>query len=551
MSQEKICYVIMPYGGDDEEKKKRYNSIFKAIISPAAMQKGYRCVREDHESRQGSITKNIIQSLGEADIVIADLSDNNWNVAYELGMRHALCKSGTILIIDDQTKIMFDIQSNKLIKYPVEWHTNFIETQQEIINAIEYFEANKTVTDSPVHDVFPALPFHVTEELGTSRGIAEQASGEGNARLETLLGSLESLLTGSGASGTSAASGAAGNDTAEAVDVSGNLMSALDKSQYSGKNAISKLQKALNEGNEAEFVNFLGTILSKGALTEKDFNSIYFMCTKLGNNDVTTVFLEEAIKRFPESTDFIGRLARMYSKSADKKDKAIEAVNKLVGVKKSGTIYVIERKELTYNCLGAFFDVYLELGMFQDILDVCPPLLAKQPTHASIIRRNTVTALRRLKRYAEAEKAAFQLVHDEPNDDRNRYAMYLCYYYLDKYFEAYAEIEKCISLKPDDSDYHMIIASYIKDIGITRISDGRGGSKISKVTPAQADRALVPFIFRLYSLENYRAKECADFLQRNKLADALEIFKKYHSDRASSIPKLPQFDYTALDYCLK
>ena len=109
----KKCYVIMPYGGNDEARKKRFKSIYSAIIKPAAENKGYTVMREDHEARQGNINTNIIKSLAEADLVIADLSENNWNVAYELGIRHALAKNGTILLIDDKTNIMFDIHGNK------------------------------------------------------------------------------------------------------------------------------------------------------------------------------------------------------------------------------------------------------------------------------------------------------------------------------------------------------------------------------------------------------------------------------------------------------
>jgi hypothetical protein len=55
------------------------------------------------------------------DIVIADLTDSNPNVYWELGVRHSL-KSGTILIKDHNYKIPFDLSKIGILSYYPEKH---------------------------------------------------------------------------------------------------------------------------------------------------------------------------------------------------------------------------------------------------------------------------------------------------------------------------------------------------------------------------------------------------------------------------------------------
>ena len=91
----KTCFVIMPFG-KDKDKQSFYTSVYESIIFPAASKCHYEVNRVDTKpSNVGNITKNIIHDLVYSDIVIADLSEGNANVFYELGIRHAI-RSGTI-----------------------------------------------------------------------------------------------------------------------------------------------------------------------------------------------------------------------------------------------------------------------------------------------------------------------------------------------------------------------------------------------------------------------------------------------------------------------
>ncbi len=536
MEKEKLCYVIMPYGGDDESKKKRFKSIFNAIIKPAVESKGYRCVREDHESRQGNITKNIIQSLGDADIVIADLSENNWTVAYELGMRHVLSKNGTILLIDDATRIMFDIQSNKLIDYSVNWYESIDETQQAISDAIDYIEKNPALTDSPVHDVFTHFPKHLTDVAKNNSSMDKEAIAaltKENARLKEILED----------------SGISTEVKKEKYDVSLELKDALNKSQYLGMNAIVKLRETSDAGDQEKFVTFLGQVLTKGFLTESEMSKVYFMCNNLNNHFITQAFLEEAVRRFPENEELTGRLARIYAQNSETREKAILTVNKIIGVKKVNNQYVIERKKVTYNMLGAFFDVYIRVNKHEEMLEIGEKLLEVYTKHSDLIRRNIITALKGLDRIEEAELEAKKLVADSPKEVLNQYSLYSVYRAYDNHEAAYKQAEVCIALDPADSDYYIILAGVIADSSMARMSTGENG--IVKIAMEQLESVIVPFVFRAYSVNNRCMQECYDFLQRNGYKKSCEIFKQCLSQKMSDIPVMDNYDYTALAYCLE
>jgi hypothetical protein len=108
----KLCFVIMPIGSGDayEVYLNRYTNIIKPAIEGYQTEgaRVFDAVRADFITKTGSINKSVIQHIYNADLVIADLTDLNPNVFYELGVRHAL-RNGTILVALEGTKLPFDV----------------------------------------------------------------------------------------------------------------------------------------------------------------------------------------------------------------------------------------------------------------------------------------------------------------------------------------------------------------------------------------------------------------------------------------------------------
>ena len=88
-AEEKVCFVISPIHDRDTDVRKRSDQTIRHLIDPVVKEFGYDVKRSDGETRAGFITTQVIRRLVEAPLVIADLTDHNPNVFYELAIRHA------------------------------------------------------------------------------------------------------------------------------------------------------------------------------------------------------------------------------------------------------------------------------------------------------------------------------------------------------------------------------------------------------------------------------------------------------------------------------
>ena len=105
------AFIVMPFG-----KKKGgdgslydFNAIYKQLIKPALEEAGFEPFRADEETASGDILTDMFQELLLADLVLCDLSIDNANAFYELGIRHAFRKRGVMHIQAGRAYMPFDI----------------------------------------------------------------------------------------------------------------------------------------------------------------------------------------------------------------------------------------------------------------------------------------------------------------------------------------------------------------------------------------------------------------------------------------------------------
>jgi nucleoside 2-deoxyribosyltransferase len=176
----KLCFVIMPIGSGDayDVYLNRYTNIIKPAVE-GYQQKGARvfdAVRADFITKTGSINKSVIQHIYNADLVIADLTDLNPNVFYELGVRHAL-RSGTILVALVGTKLPFDVGDLRSVFYKdrVGAEKEAVPEIQRLIRALSEAES---ADDSPVFAVLPALQAPQARDLSEAQAKASAAEAD-------------------------------------------------------------------------------------------------------------------------------------------------------------------------------------------------------------------------------------------------------------------------------------------------------------------------------------------------------------------------------------
>lgn len=109
MSTPTTCFVLMPFDNC-------YKEVYHEVYQPVCKANEITCWRVDEVKRPGSITKDIIEGIFDADIIIADLTSRNPNVFYELGIAHAVGNK-TIMIAQSLKDVPFDIASYRVIIY--------------------------------------------------------------------------------------------------------------------------------------------------------------------------------------------------------------------------------------------------------------------------------------------------------------------------------------------------------------------------------------------------------------------------------------------------
>ncbi len=204
------CFVIMPIGSGDAYQI--YRNRYEHIIEPAikglqvAGEQAFQCVRADFVTQTGSITRDLISRLYRAEAVIADLTDLNPNVFYELGVRHAL-RSGTILIALKGTKPPFDVGDLRVVSYEdrVGGEKEAIPQIQEMLSSLL---ADQRELDSPVLLAIPDLAElgsvkeqqarllaleHERDLLKAQLEVSERANLASQGLLEAMRGAIEKL----------------------------------------------------------------------------------------------------------------------------------------------------------------------------------------------------------------------------------------------------------------------------------------------------------------------------------------------------------------------
>jgi hypothetical protein len=93
MTNNKTCFVISPIGEEGSPTRLRSDLTYDYIIKPVVIKYGYELNRADRMGKTGMISNHIIKQILDSDLVIADLTDYNPNVFYELAIRHITQKA--------------------------------------------------------------------------------------------------------------------------------------------------------------------------------------------------------------------------------------------------------------------------------------------------------------------------------------------------------------------------------------------------------------------------------------------------------------------------
>ena len=106
--------------------------------------------RADDVSTHQNKLKEIVQNISDANLTIADLTTQNANVYYELGIAHALLRP-TIQIVQSIDDVPFDLRPYTVVTYS-EHFTQASKLKDELLGYIEREEGDEYNFSNPVSD---------------------------------------------------------------------------------------------------------------------------------------------------------------------------------------------------------------------------------------------------------------------------------------------------------------------------------------------------------------------------------------------------------------
>lgn len=112
----RTVFVISPIGSPGTTEHRRYWLTLEYIVKKAFQGDEWEVVRADEETSPDSITTQVIGRIVDADIIVADLTDHNPNVFYELAVAHGYQKPVVHLMQDGQN-VPFDVVDQRVIFY--------------------------------------------------------------------------------------------------------------------------------------------------------------------------------------------------------------------------------------------------------------------------------------------------------------------------------------------------------------------------------------------------------------------------------------------------
>ena len=146
----KTCFVISPLGAENSATRRAADGLINSVIRPVCEELGFNVIAPHEINNPGSITSQVIKLLVEAELVVANLSELNPNVMYELAVRHAK-RLPVVSLIDAGTSLPFDVAAERTIFFTNDM-SGVLELQKKLKMSINEAMQEKE-PDNPIYRV--------------------------------------------------------------------------------------------------------------------------------------------------------------------------------------------------------------------------------------------------------------------------------------------------------------------------------------------------------------------------------------------------------------
>lgn len=149
VKKDKTCFLISPIGEPASSTRVRADFLMEMIVRPVLEnQFNYKVERSDGNYQPGTIDDQIFDSISNFDLIIANLTELNANVFYELGIAHSMGRP-VIQMAETGVKVPFDTATNRVNFYNIKNVQGFKDAQTALAKVVKAVEANDYSVENP------------------------------------------------------------------------------------------------------------------------------------------------------------------------------------------------------------------------------------------------------------------------------------------------------------------------------------------------------------------------------------------------------------------
>lgn len=180
------CFVISPIGAAKSETRKRADQVFRHIITPVVSAEGLTPLRADKLGKPGVITSQVIDHVVNAELVVADLSEHNANVFYELAIRHAF-RRPLIQLISVEWELPFDLLGMRTVFFDLKDPDSIEEAKAELAAHLAAVRDDQDAADTPISLALDLKEMRSSGDL-VARSLADIQTAIAELRADLLRG---------------------------------------------------------------------------------------------------------------------------------------------------------------------------------------------------------------------------------------------------------------------------------------------------------------------------------------------------------------------------